>query len=380
MNVRVLALCLALLAGPATGFAQWSAFLWLPGAPGETPDTNHVGWMDVSSAGAANLVNSNPGALQATVQNGLVLDKQVDAATAVLAWQCGQGTPFASGILEVTATTNTAAPILRLQLTNVFISLVTHRFASGGSALTEEISLQSEIQAWSYNQIDSTTGLPTNDVSSLWNFVGDVPTATLLAPYAIHASTVSVDGFCTAQGGGAVTKMGFLLAPTVVNPNPTVNGAGVTEWDYGSPGVAGMQADFTSLTPSTEYSVVAFAVNSYGAGYSAVANFTTGSAPAGSLLVTTLQDVSGVAGVNSLRDAVNYAYELDDPATITFAPGLFSNGPAMYVFSSADNPIAIENLGGLLTIHGPGAGWLTLNGAGKTGPFIYPPPVWKWTA
>jgi predicted outer membrane repeat protein len=91
--------------------------------------------------------------------------------------------------------------------------------------------------------------------------------------------------------------------------------------------------------------------------------------PSGSLVVTTLEDVSGVAGVNSLRDAVNYAYELDDAATITFAPSLFASGPATYVLSGANGPISIANLGGLLTLHGPGAGLLTFDGAGKSAVF-----------
>ena len=366
MNARSLALCLALLACPAAGLAQFSAFLWLPGAPGETQDTNHVGWMDLSSAGVANLFNSNPSAIEATFQRGLAFAKNVDSASAVLSLQCGRGTPFASGILDITASTNTAVPILRLQLTNVFVNLVSHNFSSGGATITEQISLQSQIQTWSYNQIDFTTGLPINDVSSSWDFVSQAPTVTGPTWSAIHASTIDLFADCTAQGGSTVTKMGFSYSPTAVNPTPTLGGTGVSEWDFGNPGVTGMSGVINSLTPSTEYSVVSFAVNSYGVGYSTVTNFTTGPGPSGSLVVTTLQDVSGVAGVNSLRDAVNYAYELNDTATVTFAPSLFTNGPGTLVLSGSANPVSIENLGGILTIHGPSSGLLTISGNNQT--------------
>ncbi len=197
----------------------------------------------------------------------------------------------------------------------------------------------------------------------------------LLTPvaYYVKASTATLEAVVTSGGASPVTQLGFLYAPTAVNPNPTVGGNGVTELDSPNPSSTFYQVQVNSLTPSTQYSLVAFAVNSYGTAYSTVTNFTTLPGPVGSLVVNTLLDVTNTPGLNSLRDAINYAYALNDVATITFDPSLFANGPGTLVltnglngFSGGYNALIIQGLGGKLTLRGPGPNLLTISGSDQS--------------
>ncbi len=185
----------------------------------------------------------------------------------------------------------------------------------------------------------------------------------------IKSSTASLEAVINNPGGSPVTKYGLLYARTSVNPNPRVGGIGVTELDSPNPLQFAFITQANSLAPSTQYSLVAFAENSYGHRYSIVTNFTTLAGPIGSLVVNTLLDVTNAPGLNSLRDAIFYAYQLTEVATITFDPGLFANGPAMLTLAANAlnyNPIFIQGLGGKLTIRGPGPSLLTVSGGGYT--------------
>ena len=203
MKLRVLAFCLALMVPSGTGFAQWSAFLQLAGAPGGSLDTtNHAGWMDVTGASVANIFNPqsgpNPSVLLATFQNGLLFTKNVDSASPVLALECGQGSSITLGTLDITPSTNTAVPILRVQLTNVFITAVSDGYDSSSGAITEQVSLQAQIFAWAYAQFN-TNGLATNNVNTSWNFIYQSPTITSAASNTFSAG---VPGSFTATASG----------------------------------------------------------------------------------------------------------------------------------------------------------------------------------
>ena len=212
--------------------------------------------------------------------------------------------------------------------------------------------------------VTASNGVPPNAVTNFTLTVLDLrPTLVTPIAFYVKASTATLDVVLTSSGGSPVTQFGFLFAPAAVNPNPTVGGNGVTELDSPNPNSTLYQVQVNSLTPSTQYSLVAFAVNSYGTAYSTVTNFTTSPGPVGSLVVNTLLDVTNTPGLNSLRDAIAYAYELNDVATVTFDPSLFASGPGTLTIA---NPIFIQGLGGKLTLRGPGPNLLTLSGNDQT--------------
>ncbi|WP_291274392.1 SMP-30/gluconolactonase/LRE family protein [Flavobacterium sp.] len=84
----------------------------------------------------------------------------------------------------------------------------------------------------------------------------------------------------TNGGGGTITEKGFVYAPTTINANPIVGGAGTTKII-----VTGTIANFTkaitTLTPNTSYSFKAFATNATGSGYTETINLTTNGLTAG---------------------------------------------------------------------------------------------------
>jgi len=172
--------------------------------------------------------------------------------------------------------------------------------------------------------------------------------------------------------GAPVTRFGIAYAPTAVNPNPVMGGPGVLERDLDNPAATGGNLSVSNLTPSTNYSVVAYVVSDFGTNYSSVVTFTTQAGPVGSLFVTTLQDVIASPGLNSLRDAIDYAIALNEEATITFDPALFSGGPGTITLSVSEfadpnyTALRIDNLGGKLKIEGPGPDLLTIDGNGST--------------
>ena len=79
----------------------------------------------------------------------------------------------------------------------------------------------------------------------------------------------------TADGGAALTKRGFVIAATSVNPDPEIGGTGVTNVEDAGTEVGLMTATFTGLSVGTGYTVKAYAINSVGTSYTAAQSFTT---------------------------------------------------------------------------------------------------------
>ncbi|MDR3457441.1 MAG: choice-of-anchor Q domain-containing protein [Verrucomicrobiae bacterium] len=172
--------------------------------------------------------------------------------------------------------------------------------------------------------------------------------------------TVTDPPVITNQPAGTASYIGLSASLSV-----GVSGAGLQyQWYQGaapdtSTPVGGNSATLATppLTATTQFWVRVTD------GVGSVVNSTTATvtALAASLFVTTLQDVSGVPGVNSLRDAIAYGTHVGGPLPVTFDPALFSNGPVVLKVSSF-SAINITGLGGKLTISGPGPKLLTICG------------------
>jgi DNA-binding beta-propeller fold protein YncE len=90
----------------------------------------------------------------------------------------------------------------------------------------------------------------------------------------ITATTATLGGNVTSDGGSPITTRGILYAVTSANGNPQLGGANVVEVDVsGTTGT--FTTNITGLAPSTECSFVAFATNAIGTTYTSVGTFTT---------------------------------------------------------------------------------------------------------
>ena len=100
------------------------------------------------------------------------------------------------------------------------------------------------------------------------------PIVTTPTSTAITATTATLGGNVTSDGGQAITARGVVLSPTATNGNPQLGGSGVVNvTGTGTTGVFTVNA--SSLTQGTAYTFAAYATNSLGTTYTSTATFST---------------------------------------------------------------------------------------------------------
>lgn len=101
----------------------------------------------------------------------------------------------------------------------------------------------------------------------------DTPTAANIA-----ATTATLGGNVSSDGGAAITSVGVVFAPTAIDASPQIgDGAASTATGAASTGV--FTINVSGLAPGTDYSYAAYATNSMGVGYSVTGIFATPATP-----------------------------------------------------------------------------------------------------
>jgi len=100
------------------------------------------------------------------------------------------------------------------------------------------------------------------------------PTLSTTAVTVFDATSASLGGDITDDGGASVTERGVVYSITSTNDTPEIGGTGVTD-DPNGDGTGTFSKSITGLTAGTEYSVQAYATNSEGTSYGGVETFTT---------------------------------------------------------------------------------------------------------
>ena len=104
-------------------------------------------------------------------------------------------------------------------------------------------------------------------------------TVTTTNASSVLATSATLAGNITADGGAAITERGIVFAITNTNSNPEITGIGVTKKNNGT-GTGTFSENITGLSPYTHYSFRAYATNTNGINsYGEVKTFTTLSAP-----------------------------------------------------------------------------------------------------
>ncbi|WP_395740027.1 fibronectin type III domain-containing protein [Prosthecobacter sp.] len=140
------------------------------------------------------------------------------------------------------------------------------------------------------------------------------PTVTTASTASITSTTATLGGNVTSDGGSAITERGVVYSVTTTNPDPLINGSGVTKlMSSGTTGV--FTANAASLAPNTGYSFKAYAINSVGTTYtSPVSNFTTSATPPGattlaaSAITSTSVTLNGSIVANNSSTTVSFDY------------------------------------------------------------------------
>lgn len=96
------------------------------------------------------------------------------------------------------------------------------------------------------------------------------PTVTTTAAFSINTNIATTGGNVTTDGGSPITRRGLMYSLAAITD--TTTGTKVID---GSLGIGSFTTSLTGLTPSTQYHVRAFALNSVGVSYGADLTFTT---------------------------------------------------------------------------------------------------------
>jgi alpha-tubulin suppressor-like RCC1 family protein len=150
--------------------------------------------------------------------------------------------------------------------------------------------------------------------------IRELPTIEIPTCANISATTATLGGLVTYNGGVSVSTLGVVYAATMVNSNPRLGGVGVVNViNLTGAGASGeFVVDVTNLMPGTAYSYVAYATNLIGTGYTTAGTFTTLSSNAG-LVGLALNSGTLVPAFNV--DCINYTGGVTNAtSTITVAP------------------------------------------------------------
>ncbi len=221
---------------------------------------------------------------------------------------------------------STGTPTTPLSNFIVFSQQLTNTVISG-------VSLQAGVQ-YSYVFIFSTGNSPVDFTITGPGPIhfGLVPQITSSPATNVTTTGATLGGNITSDGGNPVTQRGVIVALTSVNPNPTLNGLGITKYVDASTGTGPFSLPVTGLSQNSAYSFVSYVTTTVGTAYSPVATFTT-------LPVTTIQgtvfldyQADGVqnngdpplAGRTVFLDLNdNGVLDLAEPAAVTDATGAY---------------------------------------------------------
>ena len=124
------------------------------------------------------------------------------------------------------------------------------------------------------------TGGAYSIVGGYWAGLGaGTPTVDSPSATAVASTTATLNANVTSDGGAAITDRGVVYSVAIVNNNPLIGGASVTQ--VSTSGTTGaLTVGVAGLSPTTGYSFKAYATNGVGTSYTTVSTFTTAAPPA----------------------------------------------------------------------------------------------------
>ncbi|WP_146613697.1 beta strand repeat-containing protein, partial [Algoriphagus yeomjeoni] len=168
------------------------------------------------------------------------------------------------------------------------------------------------------------------------------PTLSTSAASSITATSSTLGGNVTADGGAAVTARGFVYSTS--DNTPTIGESGVTNVSDGS-GTGVFSEAITGLTASTTYYYQAYATNSVGTSYGGVESFITASSgPIVTDSNISISGASGTGGAFKIGDTVTASWNntnggdnnSDVISSVTIDFSQFGGGSAVAATNSSD--------------------------------------------
>lgn len=170
-----------------------------------------------------------------------------------------------------------------------------------------------------------------------------VATVTSPTSTGITATSATLGGNVTSDGGATITARGVVISQTSVNSSPQLGGSGVTNLTTtGTTGVFTLNAG--SLSGSTAYSFRAYATNASGTAYSSTATFTTLAANSAPVIAGTGGDLTIPEGSQGIKSGTFSDVQGNGTVTISIGSGPGSvtqdnaNGTWQWTHTPADGP------------------------------------------
>lgn len=268
------------------------------------------------------------------------------------------------------ATTTNADPLIGGNgVTKITSAGATGIFTINAAGLTNAIGYS--FKAYATNSAGTTYTSPVSTFTTL----ALLPTVTTPTQTAIIASSATLGGNVTNDGGSAITERGVVFSITTTNADPLIGGTGVTKvTSTGTTGVFTVNAN--GLTPGTGYSFKAYATNSVGTAYTTPAStFTTLVAVplTGTKTVGTGGDYASLTNAGGLFDAINnngvngalnvqIIGNLTTEAGTVALNGVTGTSPSLKIFPTGATRVVSGSFAGAL-IRLNGADNVTLDGS-----------------
>lgn len=149
--------------------------------------------------------------------------------------------------------------------------------ADGSFSYTPRTGYSNQTDRFTY-QLVSTNGISLTNQVQISVAAPAPPAVDTPTTANVTATTATLGGNVSGDGGATITAIGVVYAPTAVDSAPQIGDAGASiAFGTGTTGV--FTVNVTNLSPFTDYSFAAFATNSLGVGYSEVGSFTTLATP-----------------------------------------------------------------------------------------------------
>lgn len=128
----------------------------ITGITGESLDSNHKGWIEVTSF-SHGLSHPSTGTAGGTkvAHADFALGKYLDKASLPLNLKVNQGGPAGSVIVEFQTTGNTPQVFYRVTMSDAVITSTSNKGAAGENRVTESISIAYKKILWEYWPIDA---------------------------------------------------------------------------------------------------------------------------------------------------------------------------------------------------------------------------------
>jgi len=164
------------------GRSRGPAFLHLEGIPGEVTEENHRDWIAVFDISygielSGDVGTGGGGGSPTATFSPIVLTKDLDKASPLLAQKCAEGRTIPDATIECMQSMGGRTVYFRIDLSDVRISQVAPRMRarqSGDFVFVEEIALVFSRVQWQYTQTGP-TGEPAGTVEGGWDVVANRP-------------------------------------------------------------------------------------------------------------------------------------------------------------------------------------------------------------